>query len=203
MPEVNLERLNEFCEAWLRKAQACDNSIAGVFDRFFALWIVFNRLYEESARILINENDQSIFRFRWKNKKPYGPPPDRMAATIFIVRFCGENTLRSALTAARRMENALHFIESGQLYLHEDYTTGEPDYDRDQKLVQCSRQGDIQALMALIYQARCNLFHGQKAYSDAQRPLLEGMNEVLQIVIRCAQQKMQQRTEAQPERFTL
>jgi len=37
--------------------------------------------------------------------------------------------------------------------------------------------------LELLYQARCNLFHGQKAYSEVQRPLLEGMIEVLVVTI--------------------
>lgn len=188
MPEVNLEKLDEFCEAWIAKADEADTGhIAGVFDRFFALWIVYNRLFEEAARTLAHEGHPWTRRFgRWANR-PFAPAPDRASATQGIVFFCGRRELASAIAehhgCQRALEAALRAIESGLLFLHENYETGEPDNERDRHLVERVRNGDLEALLALVYQARCNLFHGQKAYSEAQRPLLEGMIEVLLVVI--------------------
>ncbi|WP_124515893.1 hypothetical protein [Burkholderia ubonensis] len=197
MKEINRERLDQFCDAWLQKAHDSDiHAIAGVFDRFFALWIVFNRLYEEAAHILVRENHSIARRFPLRGQRLYRPPPDRLSATRGVVYFCGSVTLRQALKDDRHyedIEDALRCIERGEFHLHENYETGEPDREEDMRLVQRSRQGDPEALLTLLYQARCNLFHGQKAYSESQRPLLNGMIVILAVAIDRTRQAMRQR----------
>lgn len=188
MPGPNLEKLDEFCEAWIAKAHEADTrDIAGVFDRFFALWVVYSRLYEVVARTLAFERHPCARRFMPRRNQPFAPPPDRLSATRGVVFFCGQRELAEAVAehegCQQTLETTLWVIESGILFLHEDYETGEPDYERDRQLVQRARNGNLNALLSLMYQARCNLFHGQKAYSEAQRPLLEGMIEVLVVVI--------------------
>jgi hypothetical protein len=198
VPEINLERLEEFCEAWVAKANEADTRhIAGVFDRFFALWIVYNRLYEEAARTLAHEDHPWARRFsRWRNQ-PFAPPPDRASATQGIVFFCGRRELVAAIAqddgCRRALEEALCAMDSGLLFLHEDYQTGDPDHDRDRELVERARNDNPEALLALVYQARCNLFHGQKAYSEVQRPLLEGMIAVLVVTIEQARASLRNR----------
>lgn len=197
MTKVNRERLDQFCDAWLQKAHDSDRCvIAGVFDRFFALWIVFNRLYEEAAHILVRENDPIARRFPVRRQRLYRPPPDRFSATQGVVSFCGIVTLRQALKESPHyedIEDALRCIERGEFHLHENYETGEPDCEEDMHLVQKSRQGDPIALLTLLYQARCNLFHGQKAYSESQRPLLNGMIAILSVTIERTREAMRQR----------
>lgn len=188
MTEVNIDRLNEFCEAWIAKANEADSTcIGGIFDRFFALWIVYNRLYEEVARALARERHPSARRFMPRRNLPYAPPSDRVAATEGVIVFCGRQALHDAIFSNADCQQALDAtmgaIESGVFFLHEDYETGEPDHERDRQFIERARKGDLRSLLSLLYQARCNLFHGQKAYSEAQRPLLEGMIEVLVVVI--------------------
>lgn len=198
MPEVNFDKLNEFCEAWIAKANEADPThIGGIFDRFFALWIVYNRLYEEVARILARERHPLARRFMPRRHLPYAPPLDRVAATQGVMVFCGRQALHDALIGNADCQQALDAtmwaIESGVFFLHEDYETGEPDHERDRQFVERARNGDLRSLLSLLYQARCNLFHGQKAYSEAQRPLLEGMIEVLVVIIDQVRVSMQNR----------
>ncbi|MDY6946934.1 MAG: hypothetical protein SXG53_14555 [Pseudomonadota bacterium] len=202
MSELNLARLDEFCDAWLNRAAAVPQpSIADLFDQFFALWIVFNRIYEESARVLAASGHPSarVVVAIGKGRR-FAPPPDRKSATVGVEALCGVAELRRRLyedaESARAIERVLDVVASGRLHLHENYETGEPDFPRDQKLVAEARQGSPRALLELLYQARCNLFHGQKAYSEVQRPLLEGMIRVLRIVIDTARVKLRERHRA-------
>ena len=187
LPRLNLERIEEFCAAWIARAGEADTRhIAGVFDRFFALWVVYNRLYEAAARTLAQECHDWASAFVRRNQ-PFRPLPDRMSATRGVILFCGRQRLAAAIAqhdgCSRMLEATLQAIDSGLLFLNEDYQTGEPDYAKDRELVGHVRKGDPGALLELLYQARCNLFHGQKAYSEVQRPLLEGMIEVLVVTI--------------------
>ncbi|WP_146680421.1 hypothetical protein [Oceanococcus atlanticus] len=199
MIEVNLQRLDEFCDVWLERATAvAQPSIENIFDQFFILWVVFNRIYAESARVLAAEGHSSarMFAFSQGGKRKFAPPPDRIAATRGVEAFCGVSELNRRLyeheESAQAIETVLSVVESGMLYLHENYETGEPDFKRDRKLVAAARNGKPSALLELLYQARCNLFHGQKAYSESQRPLLEGMVIVLRIVIDASRSKLRE-----------
>ncbi|MGE4451005.1 hypothetical protein [Castellaniella sp.] len=199
MFKVNLERLDDFCEAWIAKANRADTtSIDGVFDQFFSLWLVYNRLYEEAGRILVHERHPWSQAPGFNKRPPFMPMPDRQAAITGITFFCGASALKSAIAKScdsQALDRTLRAIESGQFFLHENYATGEPDHEKDQALVRQAREGDAEALLALVYKARCNLFHGQKAYSEIQRPLLGGMIAVLVVVIEQARAKMRSRME--------
>lgn len=197
MPQLNLERLDEFHAAWMQKAnQARVETVAGMFDRFFALWIVYNRLYVEIAFKLASDKHPLSRVFGLQGRRRFAPSPDRMAATKVICAFCGPQIgyrLRNSLEISNVIEATLNSVEFGGFYLHENYETGEPDLHRDRKIISNARKGDVLALLELVYQARCNLFHGQKAYSETQRPLIEGMSSVLVVAIEEALSKLRQR----------
>lgn len=202
MFKINLEGLDDFCEDWIAKANRADtSSMDGVFDRFFSLWLVYNRLYEEAGRMLVHT--QHSWAQGIKRRPPFMPMPDRRAATSGIISFCGASALKSAIEKScdgKALDNTLQAIESGQFFLHENYETGEPDHKKDLALLRQAREGDVEALLNLVYQARCNLFHGQKVYSSVQRPLLEGMIAVLVVVVEQARAKMRSGIKGLPQR---
>ncbi|WP_462159809.1 hypothetical protein [Pseudoalteromonas sp. GB56] len=189
--ELNYDHLSSFINIWLRKAENTDTGpLEGVFDKFFTLWVAYNRLYEEAAHILINQNHPLYRRFiSRRGARVFSPPPDRMAAIDGVEAFCGRANLRSlienspmALGGATNIYDALSY---GGFYIHTNYETGEPDIEKDQSLVSKARTGCHKSLLSIIYQARCNLFHGQKSFTENQRPLVEGMSAVISILIRC------------------
>lgn len=199
MQELNFEALNQFCTAWLRKSERIDlEPLEGVFDRFFTLWVVYNRLYEEAGRYLVHRRHPFYRHFISKRgRRIHMPPPDKVSATKGIVAFVGLGHLRQKIYANERAVDGLEYvnyaIQSGMFYLHENYETGEPDTERDIKLINRAREGCIESVLILIYQARCNLFHGQKSFTESQRALLNGMSEVLTQIISCSLTKFEER----------
>ncbi len=73
-------------------------------------------------------------------------------------------------------------IHDGNFYFHEDYATGLPDINRDRDLIEAAQKYEPRAILELIYQARCNLFHGEKELISEQRPLLESMSDFLKYL---------------------
>jgi len=200
MRELNFEALNNFCTAWLRKAERIDiEPLEGVFDRFFTLWVVFNRLYEEAGRTLVHSGHH-IYRpfIARRGRKVFAPPPDKISATKGIAAFIGKERLRDRIYENREAIRGLEYIHdsirSGMFYLHENYETGDPDTEKDIVLVGKAIDGCVVSTLTLIYQARCNLFHGQKAFTESQRDLLNGMSAVLNQVIVCSMQTIEERT---------
>ncbi|MDW0358381.1 hypothetical protein Q8G38_03530 [Halomonas venusta] len=200
MQELNFRALESFCTAWLQKAERIDTGpLEGVFDRFFTLWVVFNRLYEEAGRTLAHRG-HPIYRsfvrsfvrsfIRRRGPRVFAPPPDKISATRGIVVFVGEDRLRAHIHEHARAMHGLEYIHDairyGMFYLHEDQVTGEPDTEKDLALVDKAIRGCVESTLTLIYQARCNLFHGQKAFTEAQRELLIGMSSILSQVIECS-----------------
>lgn len=199
MQELNFRALESFCAAWLRKAERADTDrLEGVFDRFFTLWVVFNRLYEEAGRTLAHQG-HPIYRSFINRRGPrhFAPPPDKISATKGIAVFVGKDLLRAHIQEDAEAMRGLDYIHDairyGMFYLHENHETGEPDTEKDLALVEKAIRGCVESTLTLIYQARCNLFHGQKAFTEAQRELLTGMSSILIKVIECSFQTIAER----------
>lgn len=82
----------------------------------------------------------------------------------------------------RAIDTLVDLIENSHFHLHEDYETGVPDLDRDRRLAHMAAKYDPQSILELIYQARCNLFHGTKAFENRQKILLDNMSAVVEFV---------------------
>lgn len=203
---VNTRQLDIFCDSWLRKAKSYErpfsgrflnharrpatvNCVEGVeplsrsFDRFTSLFVVYNRIYTEAGKLLIRRG-----LVRPHPRKRYAPPPDRESATSHILTFYGEAELRDEISADRKCQaavgNFVRLIREGHFYLHEDYVTGLPDTARDLRLAEEAGTYSPQAILSLIYQARCNLFHGEKEFDEGQRVLLNNMSVALEFIVR-------------------
>ena len=200
---TNYPKLEKYCNNWLNKAtyherqdrlhansingqqvgppranSYTQNSILDAVDRFTTQYIVFNRLYTEAGKVMIAQQRVSPPR------KPYAPLPDRESATTHIVNYLGGGpALKQEIINTPKWQRAVDKIvaatHNGHFYFHEDYATGEPDTDRDEKLIAEASRYQPKAILELIYQARCNLFHGEKELSGEQRKLLNGMSDFL------------------------
>ena len=143
--------------------------------------MAFNRVYIEVGKVLIAQG-----RVSRSGLRPYEPLPDRKSATSYVVDFYGSGRLRSELRSDESCRQATEMlaklIEEGRFYLHEDYETGTPDRAKDRRLARSAAQYDPKAILGLIYQARCNLFHGTKAFEERQRVLLDSMSVLVEFV---------------------
>ncbi len=202
---VNTRQLNIFCKSWLRKAKlyekprplfslsrvrrpagtGCEgesDTLSRSFDRFTSLFVVFNRIYTEAGKLLIRRGVINP-----PARRRYAPLPDRESATSHIVTFYGEDRLRDEISSDRKCRKAVdalvQLIREGRFYLHEDYATGLPDTNRDMRLADQASTYSPQAILSLIYQARCNLFHGEKDFEERQRVLLDNMSAALEFIV--------------------
>ncbi len=173
-----------FCQSWRTKAEACGDDLHGCFDKFFTLYVVFNRLYAE-ATFRLARRGRITLRDRF---------PDAQGAQDYVLQYCGATRLTAAwqdspITASALTEIAAH-LRARRFALKLDMITGarRPDADRDLLAAMESRGRNrrAKAYLEALYAIRCNMFHGHKGFARIQiqllRPalvLLEGTIDVL------------------------
>jgi hypothetical protein len=122
-------QLRTFADNWRRKAQAyAVDDLTGAFDRFFTLYVVFNRLYAEATYRLAH-------RGRLNLREPF---PDSRAAQGYVIQFCGAETLTRTWegnenTAAAIREIAEH-LHNERSALKLNPMTGDRQPEKDHAL---------------------------------------------------------------------
>jgi hypothetical protein len=163
--------LTTFCHNWRTKAEAyCSEEIGGAFDRFFTLYVAFNRLYAEAT-----------FRLARRGQVKLGKRfPDSYGAQEYLLQFCGAEALTRAWEGDPNTFAALHQIadhlREGRFALKLDMMTGDRRPDADRELLSAlesrSRNRRGHAVLEALYAIRCNLFHGHKGFEPIQLELL-------------------------------
>jgi hypothetical protein len=177
----------DFCRRWLDKAeQNCGDTLAETFDRYFTLFVVFNRLYVESFHARVRDG---------KIPPRKGGLKDRDGATTEVLSFLGGQSIMAALRVGTNSPDvAAEFIAllsgpapSGRRFcisLKAPSGTPQPERDKALRKQLQSADADEQALGALrfLYAVRCNLFHGHKGFEEVQRDVLRPANEALKRI---------------------
>lgn len=162
--------LQAFCASWRQKAAGYDWDIRGAFDRFFTLYVVFNRLYAEATFRLARQGKVRL-------QKRF---PDSQGSQEYTVQFVTARRLTDAwnddpATKGALVEIAGHLRE-GRFALKLDMVTGahRPDADVDllARIESRSRNKRAQAGLEALYAIRCNMFHGHKGFHPIQLELL-------------------------------
>lgn len=164
--------LETFCANWRKKAEAYFNGeVCGAFDRFFTLYVVFNRLYAEATFRLAR-------RGLVKLKDRF---PDSKGAQEYILQYCGADTLIHAWELSPNTITALHQIadhlRQGRFALKLDMVSGAPSPVADRALLadleSRNRNKRAKAGLEALYAIRCNMFHGHKGFEPIQVELLK------------------------------
>jgi len=174
--------LATFCQNWHTKAEGySQDDVAGAFDRFFTLYVVFNRLYAEAT-----------FRFARSHNINLGNRfPDARAATDYVIQFCGADVLTAGWegepnTVAAYRLIAQH-IRDRNFALKLDLVTGERRRQADDELLAAlesqSRNERAKAGLEVLYAIRCNMFHGHKGFEPIQLQLLQPALTLLESTI--------------------
>jgi len=178
----------KFYERWMQKVHDQPDGKYQIFDKFIALYIIYNFLYVEAFRLMQNENSPSIKReYRQENQDKSTQNssrfPDELAATRYIIDFLGGakefchtmkldgsqtrddlNNLRQLVNRDQR--NVVKLTRPFKFKICLDSFTGEGDLEADKKLAESLLKDNKQelalAVLKMIYQVRCNLFHGRK-----------------------------------------
>lgn len=182
---------NTFYESWLTKANDYSiDSLTEAFDRFFTLYVVFNRLYAEAAfrlarRGLINFDSRDRF-------------PDSKASQEYLLQYLGASALIDALEGHEPTRSALesmrHLLRQGHFAFKLDIVTGvaQPDCDREllSNLESRNRSRRAKAVLEMLYAIRCNMFHGHKGFEPLQLEVLRPTTVLLEKTIRVVYEKL-------------
>lgn len=173
-----------FCENWLRKAEGIDDTnISGAFDKFFTLFVVYNRLYVETTYRMVNNRQINL-----SNRNTF---PDDKAAKDYVVQFLTCSYIESQIENDRSCLIALEFLKTilrkplFNIKLNQISGMPQPDKDADllRRLDSENVNTRITAVTDFIYSVRCNIFHAQKGYQEEQILVLEPVNVLLSKLI--------------------
>jgi hypothetical protein len=185
---VSLE-LATFCGDWRAKANEYDDDLRGAFDKFFTLYVVFNRLYAEATFRLARRGQVKIGKDRF---------PDSKGSQEYVLQFCKATRLVDAWRKHPRVNEALQQIaghlRAGQFALKLDIATGVRILASDQELLKAmesrSRNKQAKAGLEALYAIRCNMFHGHKGFNPIQLELLRPAIVLLETTIEVLQQAL-------------
>lgn len=192
---VNRIAFSDFCRRWLKKAARYrQHSLPGAYDRYFTLFVVYNRAYDEAARHLL-ENPPVLgrqmnwgkLRFSGQRPKSVSAIGDRIKATDGVVAFCGASLRDEVFSdpSIRESIEALFLLSQRQeFYFFFDKETGAPRLDLDRAVLGSARSGDVKPVLEVLYRLRCNLFHGRKEFAEHQMRVLTPANTILNGVVR-------------------
>ncbi len=187
---VNPEFEN-FINSWLEKAQHIQLSdLSSHFDRFFTLYVVYNRLYAETTFILARKGSLNL-----EKRTSF---PDREAATSYVCKFFGSSNLIQALENDLSVRDALRSIEKlidcDNFSIKLNMVTGARQREKDEELLarlrsnECNKKAE--AILETIYSIRCNMFHGHKGFELVQTEILAPVIIILEKLIILLRAKM-------------
>ena len=173
--------LERFVSGWLAKAdQYSDKSIEDCYDKFFTLFVVFNRLYAEATFELARRGDIKLPSNR--------ALPDRKGATEYTLELIGISSFQKLYDErlARDVNKIADLIDKERFFIKLSTPDGNRQSEKDQALLaELRSSGKTRALAILdvIYTVRCNLFHGHKAFQPVQVELLRPVIALLAQII--------------------
>lgn len=179
------QETTDFIETWTNKISSYTGDDLGtLFDKYTALYILYNRLYNESFKQMKANNRLTKSRYS-----------DFEKATKLVVEF------NSAIDIINRLEelNNFHDIEiiadliRNDIF-HINLTDGVSKKDIDVQLMNNLESGNptliAQAAVSTIYNVRSNMQHGEKHYEEHQRMLLEPLIRILDTIVELQIEKL-------------
>lgn len=166
-----------FIANWLDKAaKYSELSTENCYDKFFTLFIVFNRLYAEATFELARRKKITL--------PPNRPLPDKKGATEYTLEIIGLDTFKSLYTErlAHNVMEIAALIENERFFIKLGAPDGIRQPEKDQALLadlRSSGRKQALAILDVIYTVRCNLFHGHKAFHPIQTELLQPVIAIL------------------------
>jgi len=173
--------LERFYQDWREKASRYNKEeISDYYDKFFTLFVVFNRLYAEATFELARRGEITIH--------PDRPLPDRKGATEYCFKMIGLNRFETLYKSklASPIAELEQYIQDEKFYIKLSVPDGDPQRAEDLELLERLRKnGDEKylAILDVVYTIRCNMFHGHKSFTPLQIDLLRPTINILQAVI--------------------
>lgn len=168
-----------FCERWIDKANTYrSNSLEDLFDRFFTLFVAYNRFYSAAAE---------LHRAALEPRQAQFSQGDRKEATTVMARLIGQSRFADAIeqtpTIAGACQAIATLLHEHRFFLHNARGTKEPDLARDAKLAEGLSRRSLLSVLECLYQIRCNIFHGEKEFAPRQAELLAPAITLLETIV--------------------
>lgn len=189
-----------FYNTWMAKAAEYGiEELRDCFDKFFTLFVVYNRLYAEVTFTLVRM--RRIHRLRRDINNPGTMRrifPDRTAATQYLQQYLGSGNIINHIESGNAAANALNTIctllDNRRFYIKLDALTGDRQRPQDERLLGNLRSTNsgfkASAILDLVYSIRCNMFHGHKSFREVQLELLQPVIAILERLIELIFQKL-------------
>jgi hypothetical protein len=171
--------IERFCERWIDKADAYrSNSLEDLFDRFFTLFVAYNRFYSAAAdlhRATINPRHALLLQ------------GDRREATNVMSQLIRQSRFADAMNGnpaiATACQDISTLLRERRFFLHSVRGMKEPDRARDSKLADGLHNHSLLSVLECLYQIRCNIFHGEKEFAPRQAELLAPAITLLEAIV--------------------
>jgi len=183
----------KFYKNWMEKARGYDSlldnsdidiKLSSYFDKFFTLFVIYNALYVEATILLKRRDNHQTDEYF-----------DSIAATDFVVKYLYARNLYPGLEKKchSEIETVKEILEKRMFAIILDQLTGEPCFEKDKKLLADLKDGSDQkcnAILLIIYNVRCNMFHGRKSFESDQLMILTPVIKILETVIEILYKKV-------------
>jgi len=176
---MDIYSIERFCERWIVKADAYrSDNLEDLFDRFFTLFVAYNRFYSAAAE---------LYRTALEPQQARLLQGDRREATTIMSRLIGQPRFVEAMNespaVAVACKTIADLLENHHFFLHSVRYTHAPDIERDNKLAVGLRNFQIFSVLECLYQIRCNIFHGEKEFTPRQAELLGPAVALLETIV--------------------
>ena len=142
----------DFIKRWREKTKDYGaEDLAHVFDHFFSAFVLYNYLYVQITEI---EN--------------YGFEYDRERATKSIRKYLGSKAVADDSVIKENAGVIKELISVGTFYIRDTHW----DSKRITKLNSPDEETWSKGVLEIIYQIRCNTFHGRKNFAEKQKEIL-------------------------------
>jgi hypothetical protein len=158
------EDILDFMLRWRRKSTLYDyNQVEDCFDGFFTAFVLYNFLYDP-----ICEYDPVDYPQRG----------DRQRATEVVLSFLGSEAIATNAELRRGADSIRQLVENGTFYLRGEQW----DAQRVSGLTSPDSYTWAAALLQILYQIRCNTFHGRKQFRPVQKRILVPSIKALETI---------------------
>ncbi|ATI29102.1 MULTISPECIES: hypothetical protein [Ralstonia solanacearum species complex] len=185
---MDIHAIESFCDRWVDKAQAYrSDELEDLFDRFFTLFVAYNRFYSTAA---------DLYRGTRDPKEAPMLQGDRREATTIMSRLIGprrfSDVVQERPEIAGSCETISELLHNRQFFLHSTRGTKAPDLLRDAKLADDLRRYALLAVLECLYQIRCNIFHGEKEFAPRQARLLVPAITLLECIVQLSRDALRE-----------
>ena len=172
------QELWDFYERWRQKAdEYASEDLRDCFDKFFTLFVVYNRLYAELGL--------SLARRRPRFSPTY--LSDAHVAKRIVPQYLGTasiwNSFQDDIVCRKSIDSLTRLIEQQTFSIKLDRLYGTPRREQDLILLESLNSGNknkkVLAIIDIIYSIRCNMFHGHKGFDGIQIQILTPVTTLL------------------------